>query len=222
MSEPEEGLLTFRAEGLNVPDSFWYSRKVPWPGKRNECQKWKSGVTMGRGYDLGNPGQNIKDVRIDMKYQGGLIREMIWKSCTSLFYFFSCLVLLRGNKQSIKKKISPTKNATVEACYSLDMSAAIVNCMGSLAGESEDQYNKEYRNFVARNAKNKKGFNNYAEFIKEAEKAKKIWDAYVKHECLAAAYIAIKGSWAFDIYNNECLQKRYSERARLYEKYQGY
>lgn len=48
MMEPKEGRLTFRAEGNNNPSSMYYSRKIHWPGNSG------SGVTIGRGYDLGS------------------------------------------------------------------------------------------------------------------------------------------------------------------------
>jgi hypothetical protein len=54
MLEPKEGLLTFRAEGNNMPGSLYYSRKIHWPGSIVECSKNASGVTIGRGYDLGS------------------------------------------------------------------------------------------------------------------------------------------------------------------------
>ncbi|EOS93558.1 pesticin C-terminus-like muramidase [Erwinia tracheiphila] len=53
MLEPKEGLLTFRAEGNNIPKSIFYSREIHWPGIIHYCYKDNSGVTIGRGYDLG-------------------------------------------------------------------------------------------------------------------------------------------------------------------------
>lgn len=73
-----------------------------------------------------------------------------------IILFFLIPGAVNGQQAEHKEEDISYKNATVEACYSLGMSAAIVNCMGSLAGESKVQYNKEYRNFVAWNAKNKK------------------------------------------------------------------
>lgn len=43
-----EGLITFGAEGNDTPSSPYFSRKIHWPG--NEL----SGVTLGRGYDMGS------------------------------------------------------------------------------------------------------------------------------------------------------------------------
>ncbi|EOS95448.1 hypothetical protein LU631_04160 [Erwinia tracheiphila] len=54
--EPGEGLLTFRAEGNNRPDSPYYSRKIHWPGIASRCNTWGSGVTIGRGYDMKHRG----------------------------------------------------------------------------------------------------------------------------------------------------------------------
>lgn len=54
MLEPKEGLLTFRAEGDNYPGSRYYSRKIHWPGNSAGCARDASGVTIGRGFDLGN------------------------------------------------------------------------------------------------------------------------------------------------------------------------
>ncbi|MTD42646.1 hypothetical protein GIX45_29250 [Erwinia sp. CPCC 100877] len=50
--EPKEGLLTYRAEGNNIPGSPYYSRKIHWPGLSSRCHAYGSGVTIGRGYDL--------------------------------------------------------------------------------------------------------------------------------------------------------------------------
>ncbi len=50
--EPREGLLTFRAEGNNIPGSLYYSRKIHWPGISSRCHAYGSGVTIGRGHDL--------------------------------------------------------------------------------------------------------------------------------------------------------------------------
>nr|WP_310615912.1 pesticin C-terminus-like muramidase [Pantoea cypripedii] len=54
MLEPEEGLLTFRAEGNIVKSSRDYSRKIHWPGISSSCRGNSSGVTIGRGFDLGD------------------------------------------------------------------------------------------------------------------------------------------------------------------------
>ncbi|WP_414500775.1 MULTISPECIES: pesticin C-terminus-like muramidase [unclassified Zymobacter] len=54
MLEPTKGLFTFRAEGSNTPSSTYYSRKIHWPGKTSFCTVNNSGVTIGRGYDLGS------------------------------------------------------------------------------------------------------------------------------------------------------------------------
>lgn len=54
MLEPKEGLLTFRAEGNNLKSSTDYSKKLHWPGNASSCGKNNSGVTIGRGFDLGD------------------------------------------------------------------------------------------------------------------------------------------------------------------------
>ncbi|MTD42643.1 hypothetical protein GIX45_29235 [Erwinia sp. CPCC 100877] len=53
MYEPKEGVLTFRAEGNDTPGSPWFSRKVHWPGNLSKCATNASGVTLGRGFDMG-------------------------------------------------------------------------------------------------------------------------------------------------------------------------
>lgn len=45
------GMVTFVAEGNDIPGSPWFSRSIHWPG--NEL----SGVTLGRGYDMGSRSQ---------------------------------------------------------------------------------------------------------------------------------------------------------------------
>lgn len=62
--EPKQGLLTFLAEGNNIPNSIYYSRKIHWPGNSLQCDKFGSGVTIGRGYDLKyrNVGEVISDL----------------------------------------------------------------------------------------------------------------------------------------------------------------
>ena len=50
--KPQKGLLTFMAEGNNSPTSQYYSRKLHWPGISLKCSIYRSGVTLGRGYDM--------------------------------------------------------------------------------------------------------------------------------------------------------------------------
>lgn len=50
--EPKEGLLTFRAEGNNIPGSQYYSRKIHWPGNPSISDRYGSGLTIGRGYNM--------------------------------------------------------------------------------------------------------------------------------------------------------------------------
>ena len=54
MLEPNIGLLTFRAEGNEVKSSRDYSKKIHWLGNSVSCRKNNSGVTIGRGFDLGD------------------------------------------------------------------------------------------------------------------------------------------------------------------------
>lgn len=42
----KEGQVTFNAEGNDIQHSIFFSRHIHWPGG-------KSGVTLGRGYDMG-------------------------------------------------------------------------------------------------------------------------------------------------------------------------
>lgn len=50
-----KGQLTFDAEGNDTDTSPWFSRKIHWPGG-------VSGVTIGRGYDLGQQGSANTDL----------------------------------------------------------------------------------------------------------------------------------------------------------------
>ncbi|RRZ89864.1 hypothetical protein [Erwinia sp. 198] len=54
MSQPKQGLLTFRAEGNNFRGNRYYSRIIHWPGNASACQGDASGVTIGRGFDMGS------------------------------------------------------------------------------------------------------------------------------------------------------------------------
>ncbi|AXF78221.1 pesticin C-terminus-like muramidase [Erwinia tracheiphila] len=54
MIEPKKGILTFRAEGNNLKSSRDYSLKIHWPGISSLCGGNNSGVTVGRGFDLGD------------------------------------------------------------------------------------------------------------------------------------------------------------------------
>ncbi|SEQ55490.1 toxin homologue of phage lysozyme [Rosenbergiella nectarea] len=53
MIKPEAGLITFLAEGKDTKGSIGYSREIHFPGNYNQCNKNASGVTIGRGYDVG-------------------------------------------------------------------------------------------------------------------------------------------------------------------------
>ena len=56
------GQITFDAEGNDDPDSLYFSRKIHWPGNP------ESGVTLGRGYDMGN--RTIQEVTTDLVAAG--------------------------------------------------------------------------------------------------------------------------------------------------------
>jgi len=45
-------MLTYMAEGDNIPHSQYYFRKIHWPGNAAQYSKFGSKVTLGRGYDL--------------------------------------------------------------------------------------------------------------------------------------------------------------------------
>lgn len=74
--EPKEGLLTFRAEGNNDSGSAYYSRKIHWPGNRASCSKNNSGVTIGRGLDLGG---RSKEEFMHMLAMAGIPKEQAKK-----------------------------------------------------------------------------------------------------------------------------------------------
>lgn len=76
MLEPKEGLLTFRAEGNNDSGSAYYSRKIHWPVNRASCSKNNSGVTIGRGLDLG--GRSKEEV-MHMLAMAGIPKEQAKK-----------------------------------------------------------------------------------------------------------------------------------------------
>ncbi|MCA7001522.1 pesticin C-terminus-like muramidase [Dickeya solani] len=54
----KEGLFTFNAEGDDIPNSLYFSRKIHWPGNPAICKDIASGVTIGRGFDLGQRTQS--------------------------------------------------------------------------------------------------------------------------------------------------------------------
>lgn len=62
--KPKEGLLTFIAEGNNIPSSRSYSRKIHGPGLASKGNNYGSGVTIGRGYDMRyrSPSEIINDL----------------------------------------------------------------------------------------------------------------------------------------------------------------
>ncbi|RRZ92939.1 pesticin C-terminus-like muramidase [Erwinia sp. 198] len=68
MLEPEKGLLTFRAEGSNSKSSLYFSRKIHFPQDAERCDGVLSGVTLGRGYDLGH--RSRSEIISDLTYAG--------------------------------------------------------------------------------------------------------------------------------------------------------
>ncbi|WP_421203559.1 hypothetical protein [Aeromonas sp. 602658] len=58
-----KGQLTFDEEGNDVENSTYFSRKIHWPGNS------ESGVTIGRGYDIGS--RSKEDVYRDLSDSGG-------------------------------------------------------------------------------------------------------------------------------------------------------
>jgi type VI secretion system secreted protein VgrG len=57
-----QGKVTFEAEGNNTPTSRYYSRVIHWPGNK------LSGVTLGRGYDMGSRSES--EIYNDMTMAG--------------------------------------------------------------------------------------------------------------------------------------------------------
>ncbi|WP_241574553.1 hypothetical protein [Rosenbergiella nectarea] len=66
--KPQKGLLTFMAEGNNSPTSQYYSRKLHWPGISLKCSIYRSGVTLGRGYDMKY--RTVNEIVNDLTYSG--------------------------------------------------------------------------------------------------------------------------------------------------------
>lgn len=66
--KPQKGLLTFMAEGNNIPTSQYYSRKLHWPGISSKCSIYRSGVTLGRGYDMKY--RTVDEIVNDLTYAG--------------------------------------------------------------------------------------------------------------------------------------------------------
>jgi hypothetical protein len=50
----QKGVLTYNAEGRDLPNDASYSRIIHWPANQRKCATSASGVTIGRGFDLGN------------------------------------------------------------------------------------------------------------------------------------------------------------------------
>ena len=68
MLDPDRGIITFRAEGNNIRNSKFYSRVIHWPENIKKCSSLdaKSGVTIGRGYDMRHRSKEliIRDLRM--------------------------------------------------------------------------------------------------------------------------------------------------------------
>lgn len=62
-----QGQITFNAEGSDLKGSLYFSRVIHWPGNN------LSGVTIGRGYDMGN--RNRPTILADMLKAGIAIKQ---------------------------------------------------------------------------------------------------------------------------------------------------
>lgn len=62
------GQITFEAEGNDLPGSPYFSRKIIWPGNPNDGVGKGSGVTIGRGYDMGD--RTVAQVSADLVAAG--------------------------------------------------------------------------------------------------------------------------------------------------------
>lgn len=74
--EVPKGQLTFDVEGNDIENSSWFSRKVHWPGGA-------SGITIGRGYDLGqqsNSNLDLSAVRIGEPLKSWLVASQMLSS----------------------------------------------------------------------------------------------------------------------------------------------
>jgi hypothetical protein len=74
--EVPKGKLTFDVEGNDIENSTWFSRKVHWPGG-------VSGITIGRGYDLGqqsNSNLDLSAVRIGEPLKSWLVASQMLSS----------------------------------------------------------------------------------------------------------------------------------------------
>lgn len=89
-SKVTRGKLTYDAEGNNTPNSPYYSRVIHWPG--NEL----SGVTLGRGYDMGD--RSELQIYQDMIKSG--VDDVIAKKIS----------LVRANKGSAAAFVSNNKS----------------------------------------------------------------------------------------------------------------
>ncbi|GJM61196.1 C39 family peptidase [Persicobacter diffluens] len=69
-----EGALTYFVEGNDDPDSLYFSRRAHWPGGG-------SGVTIGRGYDLGHRGTSTL---VENEFKQAGIPISPWKSAIGL------------------------------------------------------------------------------------------------------------------------------------------
>ncbi|WP_431297497.1 pesticin C-terminus-like muramidase [Rahnella sp. PAMC 25559] len=74
-----KGQLTFDAEGNDIESSPWFSRKIHWPGG-------VSGITIGRGYDLGqnNSSNNeLTEVGVDENLKSWLVGSQSMSGATA-------------------------------------------------------------------------------------------------------------------------------------------
>ncbi len=118
----KEGQVTFNAEGNDIAQSIFFSRHIHWPGG-------KSGVTLGRGYDMGgrSKGVIISDlVRAGVpREQAALFAEGHGKigSAAHLFvknYRHACGIISRESQARLFELIYPGYVKSARHLYNLD------------------------------------------------------------------------------------------------------
>jgi len=115
MLEPKEGLLTFRAEGNNDSSSQYFSRKIHWPALSSACNNEPSGVTIGRGYDLGS---RSKNEILSTLLAAGLNKEQAEKLAKgSKLQGCHADNFVRSNKQDIGEITEPQQKQLFESLY---------------------------------------------------------------------------------------------------------
>ncbi|GJM64853.1 LysM peptidoglycan-binding domain-containing protein [Persicobacter diffluens] len=100
------GDFTNLVEGDDNPDSLYFSRKAHWPGK-------KSGVTIGRGYDLGHRGTSTL---IENEFKQAGIAISPWKSAIGL-RGLGAKNWLEGNAAKLPIISHPQQNALFQLAF---------------------------------------------------------------------------------------------------------